>query len=222
MFMNLHRTTEEFLQERKAGDVITHKNFAGSDFMGVWSSTNSGFNWTQTSLNNVSVNAMVTYGTNNIFAGTFSGGIYVSANNGSNWLQRNEGLSNTNIVSLAIVGSTMFAVTNNNLLWKRPLSEIVNVQNIGTEIPSAYSLSQNYPNPFNPSTVVRFSLSVVSNVVLKVYDVSGREVETLVNEQLQPGTYSTQWNASAYSSGVYFYKIRAGEFTETKRMLLIK
>ena len=86
----------------------------------------------------------------------------------------------------------------------------------------SFGLYQNYPNPFNPSTVVRFSLSVVSNVVLKVYDVSGREVETLVNEQLQPGTYSTQWNASAYSSGVYFYKLSTEGFTETKRMLMIK
>ncbi len=109
-------------------------------------------------------------------------------------------------------------------------SVLTAVNQISTEIPSAYSLSQNYPNPFNPSTTIKFTVPQVSSphglggdlVLLKVFDISGREVETLVNEQLQPGTYSTQWNASAYSSGVYFYKITAGEFSETKKLLLIK
>ncbi len=65
-------------------------------------------------------------------------------------------------------------------------------------------------------------LSVVSNAVLKVYDAMGREVETLVNEKLQPGTYSVDWNASEYPSGVYFYRLQTDNFTDTKRMLMIK
>jgi len=98
----------------------------------------------------------------------------------------------------------------------------LSVVNIATEVPGKYSLGQNYPNPFNPSTVVRFQLSVVSNVVLKVYDVMGREVQTLVNERLQAGTYETTFDGSGLSSGVYFYKMETEGFTETRRMLLIK
>jgi hypothetical protein len=87
---------------------------------------------------------------------------------------------------------------------------------------SAFSLNQNYPNPFNPTTVISFQLSVAGQVVLKVYDVMGREVQTLVNESLKPGTYQASFDGSTLNSGVYFYKISAGEFTDTKRMLMIK
>ena len=110
----------------------------------------------------------------------------------------------------------------------------VSVQNISTEVPSAYSLKQNYPNPFNPMTKIKFSLPLWRGeggrtVQLFVYDVMGREVQTLVNDRLQPGTYETTFDGSMLPSGVYFYKLivadptgRTGDFTETKRMLMIK
>lgn len=85
-----------------------------------------------------------------------------------------------------------------------------------------FELKQNYPNPFNPRTVIRFSLPVVSFSSLKIFDIAGREVATLVNEKLSPGTYSVEWNASEYPSGVYFYRLVSGDFVETKRMLMIK
>ena len=96
------------------------------------------------------------------------------------------------------------------------------VNQIGNVVPSVYSLGQNYPNPFNPRTVVSFQLPVVSDVVLKVYDVMGRKVATLVNERLQPGTYETSFDGSGLNSGVYFYQMRVGSFCETRRMLLVK
>ncbi len=98
----------------------------------------------------------------------------------------------------------------------------VSVQNISSEVPSAYSLSQNYPNPFNPTTNIRYALPKSGMVKLVVFDALGREVETLVNESLQPGTYETTFDGSALNSGVYFYKLTVGDFTETKRMLMIK
>ncbi|MFA7360183.1 MAG: T9SS type A sorting domain-containing protein [Candidatus Kapaibacterium sp.] len=101
-------------------------------------------------------------------------------------------------------------------------SSAMNVVRVSDEIPSSFSLSQNYPNPFNPVTVVRFSLSVVSNVVLKVYDVRGQEVETLVNERMLAGSYQTEWDASGNPSGVYFYRMVTNGFSETKRMMLLK
>jgi hypothetical protein len=93
-------------------------------------------------------------------------------------------------------------------------------------IPDKYSLSQNYPNPFNPVTNLEFGISELGFVSLKIYDAVGREVVTLVNENLMPGFYSVKFDASYLSSGVYFYRLsaagRSDEFSVTKRMLLVK
>jgi len=97
-------------------------------------------------------------------------------------------------------------------------------------IPDVYALEQNYPNPFNPSTKIRYSIpnvgSGLAQTVLKVYDVLGNEVATLVNEEKPAGSYEVDFNASTsgsgLASGIYYYKIQAGSFTETKKMVLIK
>jgi len=88
--------------------------------------------------------------------------------------------------------------------------------------PKEFSLSQNYPNPFNPSTVIKYQLPISSQVTLKVYDVLGDEVATLVNEEKPTGFYEVELNASRLSSGFYIYKITAGNFSSTKKMILIK
>ena len=88
--------------------------------------------------------------------------------------------------------------------------------------PSVFSLSQNYPNPFNPNTTIKYSIPLSSNVVIKVFNVLGDEVTTLVDEQKQAGTYELTFNAKNLSSGVYFYQLKAGDFIETKKMLLMK
>ena len=99
---------------------------------------------------------------------------------------------------------------------------ITYINKISSEIPNSYSLSQNYPNPFNPTTVISFRLAVNSFTSIKIYDILGREITTLVNEMLSPGTYEVEWNAGNYSSGVYYYKLSAGEYKETRKMILIK
>jgi hypothetical protein len=88
--------------------------------------------------------------------------------------------------------------------------------------PVSYSLSQNYPNPFNPSTTIKFTIQKPGLVTLKIFNLLGQEVATLVNEQMKPGSYSYNFNASRLSSGVYFYNINAGSFIQTKKMLLLK
>jgi endo-1,4-beta-xylanase len=88
--------------------------------------------------------------------------------------------------------------------------------------PSHFGLSQNYPNPFNPSTSFEFRVASSEFVSLKVVDMLGREVATLVNANRQPGTYTVRWDATAYPSGVYFYRLQAGTFVETKKMILAK
>ncbi len=90
------------------------------------------------------------------------------------------------------------------------------------DIPTQFSLLQNYPNPFNPATRIQFGIPVSGLVTLKVFDILGREVAVLMNERKSPGTYDVEWNASSLSSGVYFYRLQAGSFTETKKLLLMK
>lgn len=90
------------------------------------------------------------------------------------------------------------------------------------QIPGQYSLSQNYPNPFNPSTVIRFQLPVSSFVTLKVYNLLGQEEATLVNEELRPGNYRVNFDAAGLATGVYFYRLQAGTYTETKKLLLLR
>ncbi len=88
--------------------------------------------------------------------------------------------------------------------------------------PSVFSLSQNYPNPFNPNTTINYQLPVNSFVTLKVYDVLGNEVATLVNEEKIAGEYEIKFNASEMGSGVYFYKLQAGSFIGMKKMIFLK
>ena len=87
---------------------------------------------------------------------------------------------------------------------------------------NSYSLSNNYPNPFNPVTTIKYIIPQRSFVTIKVYDVIGNEIRTLVNEEKPMGTYETEFNATSLSSGVYFYRIQAGDFAQTKKMILLK
>jgi len=101
-------------------------------------------------------------------------------------------------------------------------SELSDVIEVEVSAPIDYSLSQNYPNPFNPTTTINYSIPEDGHVTLKIYDVLGNEVANLVDEQKQSGTFDVQFNASALSSGVYYYQIKAGEFTSTKKLVLMK
>jgi hypothetical protein len=111
-----------------------------------------------------------------------------------------------------VVGSTLWSYNG----------IITSVANNGNQAPSRFALDQNYPNPFNPSTSFTYELSKAGFVSVKVYDLLGREVATLVNEFKQAGSYPATWNAASFGSGVYFYKMQSGSFTSTKKMILMK
>ena len=89
-------------------------------------------------------------------------------------------------------------------------------------VPLTFSLSQNYPNPFNPTTEIVFSLSAAVKATLRIYDMLGRVVATLIDEQKSPGRYTVRWDAGKHASGVYFYRLIAGDFVQTQRMTIIK
>jgi plastocyanin len=98
----------------------------------------------------------------------------------------------------------------------------IGIKPIGTSVPSSYNIEQNYPNPFNPSTNIRFDIPKNANVKIVIFDMIGNEVQTLVNGELQAGSYTTDWNASGFPSGIYFYRMQSELYSVTKKMILIK
>jgi hypothetical protein len=203
--------------------------FAGTFQYGVYLSTNNGQSWVQTGLNNKYVYSFFISG-NNVFAGCgYAQGVYLSTNSGQNWIEKNQGW---NVIpdinnALLIANNYIYAGTYGQSVWRRAYSEIIGIQSINTVTPSEFSLSQNYPNPFNPATNIHFALSKNGFVKLKVYDILGKEIATLVNEKLNAGIYEVPFSISQFSnnnisSRIYFYIIEAGDFKDTKRMVLIK
>lgn len=190
---------------------------------GIFTSTNSGFNWISSNTGlpaNPNVTSFFMNG-DTIYTSLKGSGIYKSTVQSSVWTSFNDGLKNLYVNSIYGDKNYLYAGVNSNGVYRRRTNILTSLNNTN-EISYRYSLFQNYPNPFNPRTNIRFAVAKLSDVKIVIYDLSGKEVEVLVNEQLQAGTYLTDWNASNYSSGVYFYKIQAGDFSETKRMLMIK
>jgi hypothetical protein len=101
-------------------------------------------------------------------------------------------------------------------------SFITGIHQINSETPKSFLLSQNYPNPFNPRTNIRFQVAKLGDVKLVLSDALGKEIATLINEKLNPGTYEAEWDASNFASGVYFYKLITADYTETRNMVLVK
>ncbi|MFA7359648.1 MAG: T9SS type A sorting domain-containing protein [Candidatus Kapaibacterium sp.] len=188
---------------------------------GVIMSSNNGQNWTSIGLNEKQVYDLAAYGSY-LFVSTYDTGVYMTNNNGANWYNRNQGLPVPLFGEILLSDNYIFMGGSTYGAWRRQLTDIISVKNISTVIPEKYSLEQNYPNPFNPSTVIRFQVRGNSDVLIKVYDNGGREVQTLVNERMQPGTYETAFDGSNLSSGVYFYRMISGDYTETKRMVLVR
>jgi hypothetical protein len=212
--------------------------FAGTIGGGVCISTNNGASWA--AVNNGLTNTTVWRVfalpglPGNILAGT-NLGIFHSSNDGQTWSSISSGLPPSPSHSSSIVrvfainvitdGSEQYLVagTEGRGVWKRPLSEVItSVTPISGIVPAEFSLKQNFPNPFNPQTVISFTLPKSNTVTLRVFNVLGEEIAMLVNEHLKPGTYEIKWDAENFPSGVYYYKLQAGSFVETKKMVLIK
>lgn len=179
-----------------------------------WSSFNSGL--TDTYVHTLAFSGQV------IFTGTDFDGVFRSSNLGGNWVQMNEGLSNTTVWVLTAAGQYLYAGTNGNGVFKRALTELVSASGNNELMPESFRLSQNYPNPFNPVTKIKYSIANQSMVKLSVYDASGKLVEVLSEGVKGRGSYEIEWKAEKYSSGIYFYKLEAGSYTETKKMILAK
>lgn len=202
--------------------------FAGTEAInnepgGIFRSTDNGSTWTPTGLTNSSISCFAVSGMN-LFAVIGGVGVYLSTDNGTNWTQVNSGLSDFGGYAFSVAVSAPYLFAGNyNGVWRRPLSEMITAVNeVESEIPARFSLLQNFPNPFNPSTTISFTLLKRSFVSLEVFNLIGREVTTIVSEEMLAGNYSRQWNANNLASGVYFCRLQAGSFTETKKLVLLR
>jgi photosystem II stability/assembly factor-like uncharacterized protein len=192
---------------------------------GVYQSTDFGASWNLCGLSNYSISQIFSIGSH-LLANT-NGGFFRSNDGGKTWNNINIGLENINTISLG--GGNLFAVTyissangvSKGILWERPFIDVMTSINKEEKLPINYALSQNYPNPFNPSTVISYQIPKASHVLLKIYDVLGREVSTLVDKEQVPGNYKAEFKGQI-SSGVYFYRLTAGDFSQTKKMLMLK
>jgi len=207
------------------GVLIASTTTSSTDSNIIYHSTDEGLTWLRIAKQPVSGGLRSLYVVGNSIFGEAYGKLYRSTNGGISWVYVHNGLSTsiTSISSFTIVDDTLYTGTTVGV-WKRPLSDfgITSIRRNDGRIAKQFSLSQNYPNPFNPSTSIQYSVISAKNVVLKVFDILGREVATLVNEPKSPGTYEVQFDAKNLSSGIYLYQLRAGEKVETKRMILQK
>jgi hypothetical protein len=138
-------------------------------------------------------------------------------------ITREGGNNNQNVCAVQSLSDSALKYYYNDFRTCTPIG----IQPISTEIPTKFELFQNYPNPFNPTTKIRFQIPAFVEttrrvVSLRIYDALGREISTLINEELKPGTYEIEWNAANYPSGVYFYSLLTNEYSTTKKLVLVK
>jgi photosystem II stability/assembly factor-like uncharacterized protein len=189
---------------------------------GLLKSTNYGVNWSAITnpypSNSISgiVGAQQTW-----WVAQQGTGISKSTNDGSTWTTDYTAAAGSFYhMTKSRSGATIWAVRSNGGISRYGL--VTGITPISNEVPATFSLNQNYPNPFNPTTKINFALPKSGLVTLKVYDVLGKEVATLVNEVKNAGTYNYEFNASSLTSGVYFYKLEANGFSDVKKMMLVK
>jgi hypothetical protein len=208
--------------------AVSGTNLFGVTYDGIFRSSDNGTNWIAASPGFRTVAGYlysvlsIAVSGSNVFAGSY-GAVFLSTNNGANWSDVSAGLPGGSVFAVAIYPPYVFAGLLDGGVYRRPLSEMVaSVEMLSTDLPTHFSLDQNYPNPFNPSTTISFRLPSKSSVSLKVFDALGREMATLVSEELPAGSYAQRWNAVNAPSGAYFYRLQAKQYTETKTMLLLR
>jgi hypothetical protein len=193
---------------------------------GIFLSTDYGKNWAPINYNMPDISPTLAYTSlavcgNNLFASINNFSVTMLANNSNSWIDYKAPF--LFVGELKLLGDRLFegSVMNAGIAYTILPATITSVYEIDNT-PVDFSLDQNYPNPFNPSTKISWQLPVSSQTTLKVYDIMGREVETLINEFKPAGKYETEFNAALLPSGVYFYQIKAGDFLQTKKMILLK
>lgn len=194
-----------------------------SDAGRIVKTTNGGSNWvlmnsgtTQSLFGVKFIDALTGYACGN------AGAIVRTTDGGENWNTQTSPL-NEILTDVWFTNSTTGYISS----WSGKILKTTNggltfIEPVSSEIPESYKLEQNYPNPFNPSTNFKFSIPVSGNVLLKIFDAAGKEITELINGSLSAGSYELNWDASSYSSGIYFYSLTSGLYTQIRKMVLVK
>lgn len=214
----------------------TRQNFNATNFyiagsLGkIYKSTDNGATWSLKSSGTTNTLRSIFFSGNDsgVVAGD-NGTVRMTTNAGETWFSdpyfNSVTGSITSISQMPRSARTFTAISNNTKLYVASVDSnlvVLGVQSVSSEVPKNFSLSQNYPNPFNPATYIKFAIPKSGFVKLTVFDMLGREIETIINQNLSAGTYKADWNASGYSSGIYFYKLETDRYSKTKKMVLTK
>jgi photosystem II stability/assembly factor-like uncharacterized protein len=198
--------------------------FVVSRYVGVFKSTDKGMSWSVSNNglpSQLYPRTIISYDSL-LFLGAGIG-VFVSDDQAINWKNITPGLAKTVAEVLGTNNDSLYVGPYQGGVWKRSITNILtDVKKDFSEVPNKFSLTQNYPNPFNPSTKISWQTPVSGWQTLKVYDVLGNEVATLVNEYRSVGSHEIEFNGSNLSSGIYLYRLQAGDYFETKKMILLR
>lgn len=193
----------------------------------IFKSVNSGYNWTSAG-SGARTTALIMDKNEFVYAGTFPGqwgwcqGIIRTTNGGDSWESFNSGLASGSCGFVLGCNSEGILFAGTETGFYRTIESTTDVTEYEQIIPTEFTLFQNFPNPFNPSTTIKYNLPQSGNVTLKIYDLLGSEVTTLIDEEKLAGSYESNFDGSELSSGTYFYSLQSGDFIDTKKMILIK
>ncbi|HEY5536852.1 MAG TPA: T9SS type A sorting domain-containing protein [Ignavibacteria bacterium] len=207
---------------------IVYVTYGGFSSGHVFKTTNGGVSWIDITGNlpDLPYHCIVTdpLYPQNIYVGNDLA-VYVSANGGTSWSEFRNGMPYAIVFDLSIVNANrkLRATTHGNGIYQINLAQNpVGITRNVNETPTGFKLYQNYPNPFNPTTKIQYDIPKSGLVTLKVYDLLGKEVVSIINGNVPAGSYITEFNAGNLSSGIYFYRLTAGNFSETKKLMVIK
>jgi photosystem II stability/assembly factor-like uncharacterized protein len=213
----------------KTGDI---NGFCIVDSANMWlvgskmfyKSTDLGKTWSYVAHGGVTADSLfysIAFSGNTGYAIGYTGLMVKTTDGGASWKQVTD-IPSTQLLYYVTFDKSGHAWVSSATGYVFTNAPLTSVKNSGGTLPEGFALDQNYPNPFNPATLISFHIPIRSDVNLTVYDILGREVSILVNDNLVPGNYTVPFNGSKYASGVYWYALRSGAFASTKKMILIK
>ena len=189
---------------------------------GIFCSTDGGDTWSQTLDDDVTIKSFAYHPEGKILAAAGTGSVYLSEDAGETWGKVDSGIRDYDAVDVAFDSRGFgLAATSDNGVF-RSSDRITGVNEDEERVPDQFSLMQNFPNPFNPSTTISFSIPQSSVITLTIFNLLGEEVATLISGRLDAGTHTVQWDATGYPSSVYFYRLSAGSYVETKKLVLLR
>ena len=196
----------------------------------VYQSTDAGMSWTNFSgtLPNIPANCITYLDPNRLFVGT-DAGVFYRDNTMSDWAAFMTNLPNVRVneLELNLPANKIRAATYGRGIWESPIPDMVGIASNNNGVPKKFALYQNYPNPFNPTTVISFDVATRTNVSLRIFNILGQEIRTLVDAQLSPGHDVITWDGKnnagvSVNSGIYIYSLQAGDFRDSKKLALVK